>query len=478
MLYFGIYPEDYTIDRKRLTRQWMAEGFVIYEDGRTLEEVSEEYLAELIQRSLVNVSRVGFDGKVKSCQVHDLLREVIIEKMKNLNFCHLIMHKDDEQVTVGQTRRFSIAAISNTVLRNTRNSGIRAIFVFGKDELPEHFMGGLSSKFKLLKVLDFEKSLLNYIPYNLGNLFHLRYLNLSHTKVTVLPRSIGKLVNLETLDLRQTKVNGLKMKKGIGCLKSLQKLYFLEADYGGKKLIQELKKLKQLRKLGIKHVRQEYGNDLCAAIQEMNHLESLNIGAITTDEILDLNLVKAPTHLRVLNLKCRLTKLPDWIPNLEYLVKLRLGLSNFVDDPLESLKNLPNLLRLNLWDDAFAGDSLHFQVGGFQRLKEIDLTRLNNLSSVSIDKEALLGLEHFRFKNNPQLKVLPQDLQNLKNLQFLGFAEMPDDLVDSIDPEKDGRYHWIINHIPVVQIRQNYGQKFHEYTLHRIPTKPPISEYE
>ncbi|PNX70106.1 disease resistance (CC-NBS-LRR class) family protein, partial [Trifolium pratense] len=149
----------------------------------------------------------------------------------------------------------------------------------------------------------------------------------------------------------------------------------------------------------------------------------------------------------------------------------------FEHDPLDSLKSLPYLLRLNLWDDAFAGDYLHFKVGGFPKLKEIDLTRLNKLSYISIDKEALPGLEHFRFKNNPQLKVLPQDLQNLKDLQFLGFAEMPDDLVDSIDPEKDGRYHWIINHIPLVQIRQNFGPKFHEYTLRRIPTQS-TSEYQ
>ncbi|CAJ2638719.1 unnamed protein product [Trifolium pratense] len=503
MLYFGIYPEDYTINRKRLTRQWMAEGFVRYEERKTLEDVAEEYLTELIQRSLVNVSRVGFDGKVKSCQVHDVLREVIIKKMEDLSFCHLI-HKDNEQVTVGITRRFSIAAVSNNDLINTSNKGIRAIFIFDKGELPKDFMDGLSKEFKLLKVLDFENSLLNSIPDNLENLFHLRYLNLSHTKVTVLPRSIGKLVNLETLDLRQTKVHelpkeiksltklrllpvyyrkyegqysmlnftdGLKMQKGIGSLTSLQKLYFLEAvDHGGVDLIQELEKLTQLRKLGIKRVGQVHANALCSAIQEMKHLESLNIGAKDKDETLDLNfLSNPPPNLRVLNLKGKLTNLPNWIPNLNCLVKLRLGLSNFEHDPLDSLKKLPYLLRLNLWDDAFAGDSLHFQVGGFPMLKEIDLTRLNKLSSISIDKGALPGLEHFRFKNNPQLKVLPQDLQNLKDLQFLGFAEMPAELVDSI--EIDGPCHGIINHIPFVQIRENVGSQFHDYRLRRIRTK-------
>ncbi|CAJ1958741.1 unnamed protein product [Sphenostylis stenocarpa] len=208
MLYFGMYPEDYSIKCTRLTGQWIAEGFIQNEGQRPVEEVAERSLRDLAHRSLVKVSKVGRNGKVKSCQVHDLLRKVIIRRMKELNFCH-VMHEDDELETVGITRRFSVANFSDIVLSRTRLFGIRAIFVFSKSELPAYFVPKLSTKFKLLKVLDFQGTSLNHVPDNLGKLFLLRYLNLSHTQVEVLPKSIGKLLNLETLDLRQTKVREL-----------------------------------------------------------------------------------------------------------------------------------------------------------------------------------------------------------------------------------------------------------------------------
>ncbi|XP_059629502.1 disease resistance protein RPM1-like [Cornus florida] len=56
-LYFGILPEDYSIRHGRLIRLWIAEGFVKEDRGKTLEEIAEENLKELIHRSLVQISR-------------------------------------------------------------------------------------------------------------------------------------------------------------------------------------------------------------------------------------------------------------------------------------------------------------------------------------------------------------------------------------------------------------------------------------
>ncbi|THG21096.1 hypothetical protein TEA_003179 [Camellia sinensis var. sinensis] len=51
-LYFGIMPEDYSIQAGRLIRLWITEGFVEKQNRKTLEEVAEEYLTELIHRRL------------------------------------------------------------------------------------------------------------------------------------------------------------------------------------------------------------------------------------------------------------------------------------------------------------------------------------------------------------------------------------------------------------------------------------------
>jgi disease resistance protein RPM1 len=106
----------------------------------------------------------------------------------------------------------------------------------------------------------------------------------------------------------------------------------------------------------------------------------------------------------------------------------------------------------------------------FPKLKELDLTRSNKLSSITIDKEALPVLDDFKFNNNPLLKVVPQDLKHLENLQYLRFIDMPPELVESIDPKKGGQCHWIIKHIPLVLIRHKVGPRYHDYELYTIPT--------
>ena len=55
-LYFGIYPEDFEIPVRQLIRLWIAEGFIRQIGNRNIEDVAEDYLEELIDRSLVQVA--------------------------------------------------------------------------------------------------------------------------------------------------------------------------------------------------------------------------------------------------------------------------------------------------------------------------------------------------------------------------------------------------------------------------------------
>ena len=71
-----MFPEDYSIKYARLIRIWIAEGFVKGVKGKTVEQVAEEYLVKLTNRSLVQASRVDFDGRIRFIRVHDLTREL------------------------------------------------------------------------------------------------------------------------------------------------------------------------------------------------------------------------------------------------------------------------------------------------------------------------------------------------------------------------------------------------------------------
>ncbi|KAG8368554.1 hypothetical protein BUALT_Bualt15G0057600 [Buddleja alternifolia] len=89
-LYMGIFPEDYEISVKKLIYLWVAEGFIRARKVKSLEEVAEEYLEDLVTRSLVFIKRRRSNGRIKICYIHDLMRDLCLRESQKHNFLHVI----------------------------------------------------------------------------------------------------------------------------------------------------------------------------------------------------------------------------------------------------------------------------------------------------------------------------------------------------------------------------------------------------
>ncbi|XP_027151899.1 putative late blight resistance protein homolog R1B-14 [Coffea eugenioides] len=75
--YLGTFPRGTTISVSKLIRLWISEGFIHQPNSgqKSLIQEAESYLNDLIDRSLVLVTRKSSKGGVKECRVHDVLRE-------------------------------------------------------------------------------------------------------------------------------------------------------------------------------------------------------------------------------------------------------------------------------------------------------------------------------------------------------------------------------------------------------------------
>ncbi|XP_027930708.1 disease resistance protein RPM1-like [Vigna unguiculata] len=467
LLYFGMYPENYEVKCDRLIQMWIAEGFVKHESGRNLEEVAQQQLIELISRSLVLVSSFTIDNRAKLCRVHDSIHEMIRGKTKNTGFCEYI-DVNNHLESSGPIRRLTIATSSNDLSGTIEGSHhIRSIIIFGRREvLSEQFTSHLLSKYTRLKVLDFGYAPLYDVPENLGSLIHLKYLSFWSTFIRSLPKSIGKLQNLETLDVRANReievpkeitklrklrcllgnrMSAIAVKDSIGSMTSLQMMHILIDPDGV--VIRELGKLKQLRDMRLSNVMGHHSDTLSSSINQMQLLERLDIFVQHLSEPIDLHITSSLSKLRKLHLYANLKEFPNWIPRLQNLVKLSLVQSRLTNIPLISIGNMANLLILSFGSTSYEGETLHFENGGFQKLKELELQRLHQLSSIFIDSGALQSLEKLQIMNIPELKAVPSGIQNLKKLQVLDILYMPTEFLQRIDPN-GGEDYFMIKHVP------------------------------
>ncbi|VAH39491.1 unnamed protein product [Triticum turgidum subsp. durum] len=134
LLYLAMYPEDYTILRSDMERQWMAEGFISKENGQDVEKNARNYFNELVNRSLVQPVEFDVGGAVITCKVHDMMLDLILFKCKEENFLSIV--DGSEAITEGEykVRRLSLRLndSDNGILpENISLSQVRSVMIFG-----------------------------------------------------------------------------------------------------------------------------------------------------------------------------------------------------------------------------------------------------------------------------------------------------------------------------------------------------------
>ncbi|XP_024026049.1 disease resistance protein RPP13, partial [Morus notabilis] len=277
-LYLGIFPEGYSIIEGRLYRLWISEGFIesmtdktqeqVAKSRRdkTQEQVAKEYLNELIRRGLVSFE-ISY-GIERHCRIHHLIRDFILARVAELSFCQIL--EENTFILDRTTRRLSIYGTTKDVLEIIGDSKMRSLFLFNIDELTESFVVSLFERFKLLRVLDFEDAPLDHLPREVGNLFHLKYLNLRVQKLQYLLSS--NRFNIRESEYGFNSFFGGRMNEGIGCLEELQTLYLVEPCIDGVSFVKELKKLRKLKILGIGKLTAEMGKAFAASFENMRAL--------------------------------------------------------------------------------------------------------------------------------------------------------------------------------------------------------------
>ncbi|XP_033509372.1 putative late blight resistance protein homolog R1A-3 isoform X2 [Nicotiana tomentosiformis] len=199
----GMGGIDMEIGVSKLIKLWIAELFVRARSNKKLEMVAEEYLEELIDRSLILAGTRRANGKMKTCKIHDFLRQLCIREAQIENCVHVLSDSDhisSESIKYQRRAMLSLGNHWNHLYVPRHWSGLTSTtssLVFTGYSFQVYLMPQFVSQFKLLKVLDV--SSINYnFSWVISKLAHLRYVA---AYINEAP-SLAKLWNLQTIILR------------------------------------------------------------------------------------------------------------------------------------------------------------------------------------------------------------------------------------------------------------------------------------
>ncbi|GLT97978.1 hypothetical protein SLE2022_155160 [Rubroshorea leprosula] len=200
----AIFPNDFEFDEDDLVVLWMAQGFLRQHqqiDGvKEMKSLGHLYFRELLWRSFFQRSSNNLSLFVMHDLVVDLARDVASETCYQLGISvnkklEVTRHLSFFPVFYDTYQRFEMMDKMKSLRTFLPASKHRVNYLSNK------VVHDLFSNLRCLRVLSFNGYWIKKVPYSIGDLKLLCYINLSGTEIQCLPDSVSFLVYLQTLIL-------------------------------------------------------------------------------------------------------------------------------------------------------------------------------------------------------------------------------------------------------------------------------------
>ncbi|KAM3284703.1 putative disease resistance protein RF9 [Capsicum chacoense] len=471
-LYLGLFQKGKDINVKQLVHIWIAHGLIHQNEEQKLEDIVEDYLDELIGRNMLQVILLRADGRVKSCRLHDLLRDFCIMKAKEEIFLEI----DNPSISFSESRHHVLyCPLERYEYLGNSKSYVRSLLSFDSSSTLVNLDCICTSSFKLLKVLYIDSPGLEVISDSIGKLFSLKYFGIGRrTRIKTLPRSISHLQNLETIDMPMSRSYSVLVSNVLWKLENLRHLF----GYINSPRLLKIDRLNNLQTLGSIPVHHWMNNEnlarmtnlqkvglliekddnldmdrLCHSLAELESLQSLCLEVVDSLYISLVAGLSKLSHVVKLKLKGHLAPIPAHpcvFPS--NLCQLTLVNSKLHPNSIQVLEKLTNLSVLKLVN-AFPrnheqANIITISENGFPGLKFLRVDQLMCMIAMKLGKGAMARLKCLQIFKCYSLNRLPEELVSLTNLEKLEIREMPKAFIDKLQVS----YLHTLQHIPNILI--------------------------
>ncbi|XP_057498679.1 putative disease resistance RPP13-like protein 1 [Actinidia eriantha] len=193
----SLFPKDYEFKKKKLVLLWIAQDFVHQpKSNKTLEKVGDEYFHELLSRSFFQQASGSKSSFVMHDLVHDLAQvvsEQFIVRLDQEKLRDISTKVRHVSYVRGKFRAIETAKQLRTFLPNNPRMFRQS------SNISNRVLDDILPKLQFSRVLSLPCYNIMELPTSIGNLIHLRYLDLSRTKIKQLPEIVCTFYNLQTL---------------------------------------------------------------------------------------------------------------------------------------------------------------------------------------------------------------------------------------------------------------------------------------